>query len=148
MKEYTARNIKETNAIARKVVSDALSAKKKKTHATILALYGNLGSGKTRFAQAVAKILGIQETVPSPTFILERVYPIKKFSYTKFIHIDAYRLENAKDLKQIGWDEIKKDPKNIILIEWADKAEKALPKDALRIHFEHAGEKERKIRIN
>ena len=81
--EYITYNTKETQNIADDIVANVLSNQKQKT-ATIFALYGDLGSGKTNFAQAVAKELGITETVPSPTFILMRVYDIAKKNFSKF----------------------------------------------------------------
>ncbi len=153
---------KETQSLASKIVKELLAAEKKKNHATVIALYGDLGGGKTTFTQGVAKALGVKETVPSPTFIIERIYKINKKSFTptpknfgvssqdergftRFIHIDAYRLENSTELKNIGWEEMIQNPKNFIMIEWANKIESVLPKDAIKIYFEHAGENKRKI---
>ncbi|MBI2108983.1 MAG: tRNA (adenosine(37)-N6)-threonylcarbamoyltransferase complex ATPase subunit type 1 TsaE [Parcubacteria group bacterium] len=146
MTEHITHNPKETEKIAREIVANILSDTKRK-EATMLALYGDLGSGKTNFAQAAAKEFGVEETVPSPTFILLRAYDILKNDFTKFIHIDAYRLKDEGELHQIGWDDIKKDSRNIILVEWADRIEKAIPKNAIKIYFEHISEHERKITI-
>ena len=77
--------------------------------ATVVGLYGNLGAGKTTFTQEVARLMGIKEKVISPTFIIERIYKInKKSPFERLIHIDAYRLENPKELKAIGFQEILK----------------------------------------
>ncbi len=124
----------ETFALAKKLVQDILKQKNKK-HATVIALYGNLGGGKTTFTQGIAKVLGIQETVPSPTFIIERIYALKKKSFRRLIHIDAYRLENKKQLRALLFNALLKDPQNLIVVEWADKIESAIPKDAFKIYF-------------
>lgn len=145
--EYIAHNVKETRKIAEMVIKNILN-KEKTNKAVIIALYGDLGSGKTNFAQAVARELGISETVPSPTFVIERIYEIKKSQFTHFVHIDAYRMDKSDELKQIGWDEIIEDRRNIILVEWADKIENVLPKHSIKIHFEHMDEQKRKITVN
>jgi len=144
--EYIAHNAEETQKIAHDIVKKIISDRAR-TKATIFALHGDLGSGKTNFAQAVAKELGITETVPSPTFIIVRAYNIKRNQFTKFIHIDAYRLKGEDELHQIGWDDIKNSPRNLVLIEWADRIEKAIPKDAIKINFEFVDKNTRNIKI-
>ena len=125
---------KETQALGAHIV-ETLLQEKKKHYATVIALYGDLGGGKTTFTQGVAKALGVKETVPSPTFIIERIYTIKKKSFIRFIHIDAYRFDNEQQLQTIGWGDMIQDPKNFIMIEWADKVEKSIPKYAIKIYF-------------
>ena len=66
---------------------------------------------------------------------------------THFIHIDAYRLGNSDELKQLGWNKIASDPHNLIVIEWAENVEDVLPKDAIKIYFEFVDKNTRKIRI-
>ena len=105
--------------------------------ATIIALQGELGSGKTTFAQAFGKILGVTENMPSPTFVIMKSYPVDWKGFKKLIHIDAYRLEKEEELLHLGWDELVKNPENIILIEWPEKVEKIIPKNAKRIEFKH-----------
>lgn len=105
----------------------------------IIGLEGDLGSGKTTFIQGFARGLGVKEKILSPTFVL-----IKKFGH--FYHIDCYRLNKPKELLDLGFKKILSDPKNIIIIEWADKVRKILPKkNYLRIRFKHINAKERKI---
>jgi len=108
--------------------------------ATVVGLYGDLGAGKTTFTKALAEVLGVEGVVTSPTFVLEKIYTLsnkklnQKFSH--LIHIDAYRLESSDELKQLGWDTIVSDPKNLIVIEWADKVEGLLPEHTRKIFFE------------
>ena len=139
--KHTTCSPKETQKIAKSVVR-AILTEKNKGRATVVALYGDLGGGKTTFTQGVAKALGVKETVPSPTFIIERIYKIKKFHFMHFIHIDAYRFKNETELQNIGWDGMLKNPKNFIMIEWADKVENVIPKDALKIYFKTNDEHE------
>ena len=98
----------------------------------VIALIGDLGSGKTTFAQGFAEGLGISEHVGSPTFKLVSEYDGQK---GKLIHVDAYRLEGIDDFLNIGGEDILATPRAIILIEWGDKLESILPPDAIRISF-------------
>src|SRR3989338_11057767 len=63
--------------------------------ATLVTLAGELGAGKTAFTQAVAKALGVEESVTSPTFVLEKIYGLTKSVFERLIHIDAYRLQKG-----------------------------------------------------
>lgn len=113
--------------------------------ATVIGLQGELGSGKTYFAQRFGKILGVKENMVSPTFVIMKSYSINPSNssgqawhrFKKLIHIDAYRLEKEEELLKLGWQEIVKDPENIVLIEWPEKIEGIMPKDSKRIIFNH-----------
>ena len=115
-----------------------------KKNAFVLGLQGELGSGKTSFAQGFAKGLGIKETVLSPTFVMVKSYLVP-FTERVLYHIDCYRLERAKDLLDLGWGEMVSNPQNIILVEWAERARKILPADTVWITFEGTGKNTRKI---
>ncbi len=149
--EYITKNLKETYELAERfVVGDLPCSCKPKKTATVVGLFGELGAGKTSFTQGVAKAFGIKDHITSPTFVLEKIYKLgKKFDYDHLVHIDAYRLEGARELSALGWDEILADPKNIIFIEWPERVEEALPEDMIKIYFEAIGikEEERRIRI-
>ncbi|MFA6278751.1 MAG: tRNA (adenosine(37)-N6)-threonylcarbamoyltransferase complex ATPase subunit type 1 TsaE [Candidatus Paceibacterota bacterium] len=103
--------------------------------ATLVTLSGDLGAGKTAFTKAVARTLGVDEMVTSPTFVLEKIYklghPMSKFK--RLVHIDAYRLEAGNDLAPLGFDELMQDAGNLILLEWPEKVADALPTPAVRI---------------
>src|SRR3990167_1896539 len=147
--------ITTTRAVKTKRLAYALAKKILKNRhqkpAIIIALSGNLGSGKTTFVQGFAKELGIKEIPKSPTFILMQIFPIPPKSYKlkakSLIHIDAYRLEKPKELIHLGLKEILRDPHNIVIIEWAEKVKALLPKDAIWISFRHAGKYKRHIAI-
>lgn len=104
-----------------------------KDGATVVALSGELGAGKTTFAQAMAAELGVQEAVASPTFVIEKIYALSNQKWQRLIHIDAYRLHDAKELRAIGWDEIVADPGNLILIEWPEHIPDLVPPSARRV---------------
>ena len=108
--------------------------------ATVVGLYGELGAGKTSFVQALAKILDVSQNATSPTFVIEKIYKLDNSKlnngrFNRLIHIDAYRLKDSHELKQLGWDTIVSDPKNLIVIEWADTVEDILPKDTKKIYL-------------
>lgn len=104
--------------------------------ATLVTLSGKLGAGKTSFAKAVARTLGIEETVNSPTFVLEKIYLLPYGQpFKRLVHIDAYRLSKGSDLASLGFDELVQDADNLILLEWPEKVADALPVPAARISF-------------
>ena len=108
--------------------------------AVVIGLYGELGAGKTSFVQALAKILGVSQNVTSPTFVIEKIYKLDNSKlnngrFNRLIHIDAYRLKDSRELKALDWDTIVSDPKNLIVIEWADTVEDILPKDTKKIYL-------------
>jgi tRNA threonylcarbamoyladenosine biosynthesis protein TsaE len=113
--------------------------------ATILALSGDLGAGKTTFTKGIAKALGVESEVTSPTFVIEKIYSLKNQKWERLIHIDMYRLNSAEELPAIGWDEFSKDPSNLIVIEWPEQVEGAIPPGAVKIEFKDAGGEVREI---
>jgi tRNA threonylcarbamoyladenosine biosynthesis protein TsaE len=115
----------------------------------IIALYGDLGAGKTTFAQGLAEGLGITTHVNSPTFILLRTYRIMNHEsrIKDFYHIDLYRIEDAADIASLGLEEILGQKDAVIAIEWPERMGSLLPKDIIDIQFEYIGENERKITI-
>lgn len=108
--------------------------------ATLVTLAGELGAGKTTFAQGIAKALGVEETVTSPTFVIEKVYVLEGQKWTRLIHIDAYRLKSAAELKAIGWKEIIADSGNIIVLEWPERVAEVIPANAIAMRFDIDGE--------
>lgn len=105
--------------------------------ATLVTLSGELGAGKTAFVKAVARALGVEEVVTSPTFVLEKIYklghPMSKFK--NLVHIDAYRLSSGSELAVLGFNELMRDAGNLILLEWPEKVADALPAHSARIYI-------------
>ncbi len=128
-----------------------------KERATVLALVGDLGTGKTTFVQALAQRLGITERVQSPTYILMKTYPLdgplttfgEKRRFNRLVHIDAYRLESPEEFKALKPEEFLDDPKAFVVVEWPEKLGSLLPRPDLTVKFgaEGAGEGERFIEI-
>lgn len=134
--EFFARNVNETRKMAKILAQEILKSKR----GMIIGLIGELGAGKTTFIQAFAKGLGIKNKITSPSFII-----LKK--YKNFYHIDCYRIKSYKDILALDFQEIVSNPKNIIVIEWAEKIKSILPQDTIRLEFKILSEKERKIKI-
>lgn len=109
----------------------------------VVCLYGDLGAGKTTLVQGIAKGLGIKKRIISPTFVLIRRYQIPDTRY--LYHIDLYRLQSIQEAKNIGIEELLAEPTNILLIEWPEKIESALPQKRWEIRLESIGETEREI---
>ena len=110
----------------------------------VIALHGDLGSGKTTFVQGFAKGLGIEKNIISPTFIIMRTYTMK---HGNFYHVDLYRIGNKKEVEDIGLLELMTDPHNIVAIEWPEKFENLLPDKRKDLFFEYKGNDERSIII-
>jgi len=103
----------------------------KQDGATLVTLSGELGAGKTTFVQSIARVLGITDTVTSPTFVIEKVYQLPNTSsrgFHKLIHIDAYRLKSGSELSNIGFDELLTENTNLIFLEWPERVSDVLPK--------------------
>lgn len=115
--------------------------------ATVVGLYGDLGAGKTTFVQAAAKALGLTNHIVSPTFLIMRTYSLTSSSYASLTHIDAYRLEGSGELQALKFEERLKDPKGLILIEWADKVAGLLPAGHTKLFFEFVDEHTRRITV-
>lgn len=96
----------------------------------ILALHGDLGSGKTCFVRGLALGLGIHEPVTSPTFTLVREYAGTR----PLIHMDLYRLGTEAELIDIGIEDLLQ-REAVIVIEWAERADSLLPPSTLHVHF-------------
>lgn len=114
-------------------------------------LYGDLGFGKTTFVQGVAKGLGVEKRIISPTFVIVRHYKIatshQPLAIRSFYHIDLYRVETESDLKGIGMEEILRDKTSIKLIEWPEKLGSLMPNKRLEVRLNYINETEREITI-
>lgn len=135
---------KDLRTVAKKLVADC--EKGDKTWATVVALQGDLGAGKTTLTKQVAHILGVKGAITSPTFVIEKIYGLprgKKFS--RFIHIDAYRLQGSHELDALGWHEVVNDSQNLIFIEWPENVREALPENTLWVTLKHINKTAREM---
>lgn len=144
MKTSVAHSIEETREIAAEWLGQ-VSAGKNADEATVVGLSGHLGSGKTAFVQAVAAELVVGEQITSPTFVIMKLYETKNEAFPRLVHIDAYRLEEGRELEALEFEKIVADPRNLVMIEWAENVKEALPDGTRMIKFEAAGEGDRRI---
>lgn len=135
-----ATSVHDLQEFQAEAVRFALTLQVRAGHATVVALAGELGAGKTTFVQAAAHFLGIEFPVTSPTFVIEKIYELNSAKWKRLIHIDAYRLNGAHELEALGWKEIAADPDNLILIEWPERVAELIPADAYRISFTSTGD--------
>lgn len=98
-----------------------------------IAVSGELGAGKTTLIQAVCRGYGVTEPVTSPTFALVHSYRAPR---STVYHLDLYRLRDARDLTNIGWDDLVGE-RAVVLVEWPERAGTELPPDATRVALRH-----------
>lgn len=137
--EFTTQNVRQTRQLAKRLAGKLKGGK-------VLALYGDLGSGKTTFVQGLARGLSIKKRILSPTFTLIRHYTLYPKPYTLF-HIDLYRLEKKDETEGLGLEEIFANKNAIVVVEWAEKIKEILPEKRWDIKFEYLGENKRRITI-
>ncbi len=110
----------------------------------VVALRGELGSGKTTLIQGIARGLGLNpDMVKSPTFVLMREYP----GHVPLIHVDGYRLEGAPSAMWLDPDLLFSSTK-ITVIEWAERFEGVLPESCLEIQLTHVSTNRRRLRVS
>ncbi|MCF6097193.1 tRNA (adenosine(37)-N6)-threonylcarbamoyltransferase complex ATPase subunit type 1 TsaE [Thermovorax subterraneus] len=109
------------------------------TKGDLVALKGDLGAGKTAFARGIARGVGSEDFVTSPTFTIINEYN----GDVPVAHIDVYRLSDAGELEEIGFRDYLKE--YVVIIEWADLVIDILPEEILWVELETIGEQERRI---
>ena len=143
-KVFTISQIQE---VAREILEE-VKKPRRFTGAAIAALSGDLGAGKTTLTQAIARELGIKEQVISPTFIIMKFYDIDIYPWQKLVHIDAYRLKSKDELLRLGFAEIAKNPKNLIILEWPEQVDGLAGSDAVFVFLRHGRDtEERQLEI-
>ena len=120
----TTTTAKETQAIAGRLAAMLPPD-------TTLALHGNLGVGKTTFVQGLARGWGIQEPVTSPTF---NIYTVHRGAQRTLLHLDAYRLENARQAEDLLLEDFLISPW-CLAIEWPEKIAEWIPSDAFHLEL-------------
>lgn len=123
--EMITRNASETRELGKALA-------RKLRPGDVLLLVGELGAGKTSFAQGLARGLGVRERVTSPTFALVREYAGR----LPLIHLDAYRLEGPLDLYEIGVEEYL-DGNGVLVVEWGDRVKGFFEPPYLEVKFEY-----------
>ncbi|MBO5213052.1 MAG: tRNA (adenosine(37)-N6)-threonylcarbamoyltransferase complex ATPase subunit type 1 TsaE [Clostridia bacterium] len=137
IKEFTSHSVEETEMIARDF---APSLKK----GDFVAMYGDLGVGKTAFVRALASVLAKAAIVKSPTYTIVNEY---RGEGVKIYHFDVYRITDDDDLYSVGFYDYLK--KGICVCEWSENIPWAIPENAIKVTIERSGDTadQRKITI-
>ena len=109
----------------------------------VIALFGELGAGKTAFVRGLARGLGHTEPVTSPTYTLVNVYE----GENPLVHFDLYRINGPEALDELGWYDVN-NGKNIVCVEWSERIESELPENCKRVYMSYGKTKDdRRIEI-
>jgi len=138
------------------IVTEFIDSLKLCDKAVVVGLCGDLGSGKTTFVKELAKQLGVEKDVTSPTFTILQKYEIRnsKFetnskneirNFKTLVHIDLYRFESFEETKMLRLEEVFDNSDNLVLIEWVDKFPEI--KIDIKINLKHKSETTREIDI-
>lgn len=137
MKTILCKSLAETEAFAKEFV-DSIKPP------VVITLTGDLGAGKTAFTKFLCKALDIKSIVTSPTFTLMNEYDEGKY---KLYHFDMYRIENADEIYELGFDEYFCDKDAIVVVEWPEVVKDLLPNYGYDIIIEKIDETQRKFTI-
>ncbi len=114
---------------------------------SVMALFGDLGAGKTTLTQGLLEGFGIVPPYTSPTFVIMKQYDIDsaKHPYIRRIyHVDAYRI-GTQEMLAIGWEEWLEDASGIVIVEWPERIADIMPDSAMMISLEWIDDTKRKI---
>ncbi len=158
MKNHITNSLEETESLAKLWLQNLSAKYSDKNDSLVVMLSGHIGAGKTTFIKSVAKILGVEEVVTSPTFVIMKMYGLGEPSasgqddnlnipWKRLVHIDAYRLEKPEEFEIVGLEQLVADKNNLIMIEWPENVAEALEgiNPIEKINFTVAGEKARGV---
>jgi tRNA threonylcarbamoyladenosine biosynthesis protein TsaE len=134
--EFVSASPEETEALGERIA-------RRLRPGSVVALRGGLGAGKTCLAKGIARGLGVEETVTSPTYTIISEYPGRIPLY----HIDAYRLEGDEDFENLGGSELLSG-EGVSVIEWSERIPHALPRDNISIEIAITGDRRRVFKIS
>ena len=135
MQEFISTSESETEALGAKLAASLPGG-------SVVAMYGDLGAGKTAFVRGMARGMGLQTRVSSPTFTIVNEYLGKR----DLIHFDMYRLSGADELFDIGWEDYLARGA-VCAVEWSENVEDAFFGDEIRVRIEKLSDTGRKITI-
>lgn len=114
---------------------------------SILCLQGDLGAGKTAFTQRLGEVLGVSETIVSPTFTIMKQYETQDVLFKTLVHIDAYRIESLSEVAPLHIQEIITQPHTISCIEWPELIQGVIPETAWTLEFTILTDEKRRVTI-
>ncbi len=132
MAEFISRSLEDTDAFAKELASELQGTE-------VIALFGDLGAGKTTLVRSIASHLGIKSGVHSPTFAIVNEYQGKFPVY----HFDMYRITDVDDLYSTGYFDYLST--GIIIIEWSENIVDSIPDDAIRIELKYGDDENTRI---
>ena len=135
MSEYITHNERETEELGARLSSGLPGG-------AVIAMYGDLGAGKTAFVRGMARGMGLNCRVSSPTFTIVNEY----LGERELIHFDMYRLSGADELFDIGWEDYL-NRGAVCAVEWSENVEDAFFGDEIRVTIEKLSDTDRKITI-
>ena len=135
MQEFITTSESETEALGAKLAASLPGG-------SVVAMYGDLGAGKTAFVRGMARGMGLQVRVSSPTFTIVNEY----LGQRDLIHFDMYRLSGADELFDIGWEDYLARGA-VCAVEWSENVEDAFFGDEIRVRIEKLSDTGRKITI-
>ena len=135
MPTYYSHNEQETEALGERLA-------RKLPGGSVVAMYGDLGAGKTAFVRGMARGMGLNCRVSSPTFTIVNEY----LGDRELIHFDMYRLSGADELFEIGWEDYLSRGA-VCAVEWSENVRDAFFGDEITVTIEKLGDTERKISI-
>ena len=136
--QYTVQTVGELESVAKDLLNKLRTESGEQ--ATVVALHGDLGAGKTTFTQLLARELGVSDTVQSPTFVVMKFYETTDDMFARLFHIDAYRIEDSDEMRPLHFAEMLAENNTLICIEWAERIADLLPKDTLHLTFALQGD--------
>ena len=133
MTETKVASLAELAGVVRNVLALCVQGKS----ANVIGLSGELGAGKTAFVKELARTLGIDEEVTSPTFVIMKSYAIPNHPFfTMLTHVDAYRIERDDEMEVLKFRDVLADPKRLVAIEWPERVKNFLPETAIPVSIE------------
>jgi tRNA threonylcarbamoyladenosine biosynthesis protein TsaE len=140
--EITSHSTLETEGLAKQLASKIKAG-------SVIALYGELGAGKTTFTRYLVQSLGSTTRVQSPTFVIARRYMVKDspIGIETINHLDLYRLKDLQEVLDLDLHQFITDGKAVTLIEWPEIAENVLPTKTIKIKFTNLDENTRQIYV-
>lgn len=139
MSESYTRSDSEMKSVAREVLYSLKGQ-------NLVLLKGELGAGKTTFAQGVLQALDAEGPFTSPTFVIMKRYELENKDFEAAYHFDCYRVASA-DVLELGWDEIISNPQNLVMLEWPERIYDIIPQKHLLVEFEIIDKTRRYLKI-